>query len=50
MAAMVWMALMIFIPVFSVSLPMLAVGEFLCGIPWGIFQVSSQRQGGGRLS
>ncbi|KAK7948862.1 maltose permease (MalP) [Apiospora aurea] len=27
----------IFIPFFAVSLPMLLVGEFLCGVPWGVF-------------
>ncbi|KAK8134595.1 general substrate transporter [Apiospora sp. TS-2023a] len=27
----------IFIPFFAVNLPMLLVGEFLCGIPWGFF-------------
>jgi len=32
---MVLMAAVIFIPVFSVSLPMLLIGVFLCGIPWG---------------
>jgi hypothetical protein len=30
----------IFVPVFSTSLSLLAFGEFLCGIPWGVFQVS----------
>lgn len=39
MAFMVWMVAAIFIPVFTKSLPMLAVGEVLCGIPWGVFQV-----------
>lgn len=28
----------IFIPVFAVSLPMLLAGNFICGLPWGIFQ------------
>ncbi|KAK8129412.1 hypothetical protein PG999_001792 [Apiospora kogelbergensis] len=27
----------IFLPFFAVNLPMLLVGEFLCGIPWGVF-------------
>lgn len=27
----------IFIPFFAPSLPVLLVGEFLCGIPWGVF-------------
>ncbi|KAK8086260.1 Maltose permease MAL31 [Apiospora phragmitis] len=27
----------IFIPFFAVNLPMLLVGEFLCGVPWGVF-------------
>jgi SP family general alpha glucoside:H+ symporter-like MFS transporter len=35
-----WMCVVIFIPVFAPSLPVLAVGEVLCGIPWGVFQVS----------
>lgn len=36
-----WMALMIFIPVFAPSLPVLAFGEAMCGISWGVFQVLS---------
>lgn len=31
----------IFVPVFSINLPMLCAGFILEGIPWGIFQVSS---------
>lgn len=31
---------MIFIPFFSESLSVLAFGEAMCGIPWGVFQVS----------
>jgi SP family general alpha glucoside:H+ symporter-like MFS transporter len=31
----------IFIPFFAKSLADLEVGEILCGIPWGVFQVSS---------
>jgi SP family general alpha glucoside:H+ symporter-like MFS transporter len=27
----------IFIPFFAPNLPVLLVGEFLCGIPWGVF-------------
>ena len=27
----------VFIPFFSPNLPVLLVGEFLCGIPWGVF-------------
>ncbi|OCF30521.1 hypothetical protein I316_07849 [Kwoniella heveanensis BCC8398] len=38
LVAMVAMALAIFLPVFSTSLPMLFGGEILCGIPWGVFQ------------
>lgn len=30
---------MIFIPVFAPSLPILAWGEAMCGISWGVFQV-----------
>lgn len=36
---MVWMLIMIFIPVFAPSLPVLAFGEAMCGISWGVFQV-----------
>ncbi|KAJ6037374.1 hypothetical protein N7540_001653 [Penicillium herquei] len=35
---MAWMAIAIFIPVFSTSLSVLAFGEAMCGIPWGVFQ------------
>ncbi|KAJ0327612.1 hypothetical protein COL5a_005580 [Colletotrichum fioriniae] len=38
---MVIMALAIFIPFFSTSLTMLAIGQFACGIPWGVFQTLS---------
>ena len=38
MAAMAFMTLTIFMPVFAISLPMLSAGEILMGIPWGIFQ------------
>lgn len=41
MAFMVWMAVAIFIPVFAPSLSVLAFGESMCGIPWGVFQVSA---------
>lgn len=37
---MVWMAITIFIPFFAPSLSVLAFGEAMCGIPWGVFQVS----------
>lgn len=40
-----WMALMIFIPVFAPSLPVLAFGEAMCGISWGVFQVSLSTDG-----
>jgi MFS family permease len=36
---MVWMAITIFIPVFAPSLSVLAWGESMCGISWGVFQV-----------
>jgi MFS family permease len=39
MAFMAWMAVMIFIPVFAPSLPILAWGESMCGVSWGVFQV-----------
>ncbi|SPO07770.1 probable MFS alpha-glucoside transporter [Cephalotrichum gorgonifer] len=38
---MVWMAIAIFIPVFAPSLEVLAFGESMCGIPWGVFQTLS---------
>lgn len=41
MAFMVWLLLTIFIPFFAPSLPVLAFGEFMCGIPWGVFQTLS---------
>ena len=37
---MFWMAIVIFIPFFSPNLSVLAFGEAMCGIPWGVFQVS----------
>lgn len=37
---MVWMLIMIFIPVFAPSLSVLAFGEAMCGVSWGVFQVS----------
>lgn len=41
LVALVVMTCAIFIPFFAVNLPMLAVGEFLCGLPWGCFQTLS---------
>lgn len=35
-----WMAVMIAIPCFAPSLPVLAWGEAMCGVSWGVFQVS----------
>jgi MFS transporter, SP family, general alpha glucoside:H+ symporter len=39
MVFMLWMAACIFIPFFAPSLPILAWGEAMCGISWGVFQV-----------
>jgi MFS transporter, SP family, general alpha glucoside:H+ symporter len=39
MAFMAWLAIVIFIPFFAPSLNVLAFGEAMCGIPWGVFQV-----------
>lgn len=39
MIFMAWLAIVIFIPFFSPSLSVLAFGEAMCGIPWGVFQV-----------
>ncbi|KIW53160.1 hypothetical protein PV05_08752 [Exophiala xenobiotica] len=41
MAFMIWMAVVLFIPVFAPSLSVLAFGESMCGIPWGVFQTLS---------
>lgn len=41
MVFMAWMAVTIFIPFFAPSLSVLAFGEFMCGIPWGVFQTLS---------
>lgn len=41
MVFMVWMLIAIFIPFFAPSLSVLAFGEFICGIPWGVFQTLS---------
>ncbi|KAM5344551.1 hypothetical protein ACJ41O_013086 [Fusarium nematophilum] len=38
---MVWMAVMISIPCFAPSLPVLAWGEAMCGVSWGVFQTLS---------
>ncbi|KAF3759898.1 putative MFS alpha-glucoside transporter [Cryphonectria parasitica EP155] len=38
---MFWMVITIFIPFFAPSLSVLAFGEFMCGIPWGVFQTLS---------
>jgi MFS transporter, SP family, general alpha glucoside:H+ symporter len=35
-----WLSIAIFITVFAPSLPVLAFGEAMCGISWGVFQVS----------
>lgn len=34
-----WMICAIFIVFFAPSLSVLALGEAMCGIPWGVFQV-----------
>jgi SP family general alpha glucoside:H+ symporter-like MFS transporter len=39
LSALVIMAGAIFVPFFAPSLPVLLVGELLCGIPWGVFAV-----------
>ncbi|CAK7200713.1 hypothetical protein SEUCBS139899_003412 [Sporothrix eucalyptigena] len=41
MAFMAWLLVAIFIPVFAPSLPVLAFGEAMCGIGWGVFQTLS---------
>jgi SP family general alpha glucoside:H+ symporter-like MFS transporter len=38
---MAWMAVMIFIPFFAPSLSVLAFGEAMCGVSWGVFQVQA---------
>ncbi|KAK8039556.1 hypothetical protein PG993_007967 [Apiospora rasikravindrae] len=37
LASLGLITLFIFLPFFAVNLPMLLVGEFLCGVPWGVF-------------
>ncbi|GLI71948.1 hypothetical protein PoHVEF18_000115 [Penicillium ochrochloron] len=37
LASLVAITAFIFIPFFATNLPVLLVGEFLCGIPWGVF-------------
>ncbi|KAJ5758216.1 uncharacterized protein N7511_006910 [Penicillium nucicola] len=37
LASLVLITAFVFIPFFAKSLPVLLVGEFLCGIPWGVF-------------
>ncbi|RAL08039.1 sugar transporter [Aspergillus homomorphus CBS 101889] len=37
LASLVAITAFIFIPFFAPNLPVLLVGEFLCGIPWGVF-------------
>jgi MFS transporter, SP family, general alpha glucoside:H+ symporter len=37
---MAWLCAAIFIAVFAPSLSVLAFGEAMCGISWGVFQVS----------
>lgn len=36
---MAWLTIAIFIPFFAPSLSVLAFGEAMCGIAWGVFQV-----------
>ncbi|SCZ88768.1 BZ3500_MvSof-1268-A1-R1_Chr2-1g04625 [Microbotryum saponariae] len=36
--SLVAITLFIFITFFAVSLPILLIGEILCGVPWGVFQ------------
>ncbi|KAK4553811.1 hypothetical protein LTR86_008986 [Recurvomyces mirabilis] len=38
---LVWMALAIFIPFFAPNLSVLAFGEAMCGVSWGVFQTLS---------
>ncbi|KAL2851217.1 general substrate transporter [Aspergillus pseudodeflectus] len=38
---MAWMTVVIFIPVFAPSLPVLAFGAAMCGVSWGVFQTLS---------
>lgn len=37
LASLVLITAFVFIPFFATNLPVLLVGEFLCGIPWGVF-------------
>lgn len=40
MVFMAYLVAAIFIIAFAPSLPVLALGEALCGVAWGVFQVS----------
>jgi SP family general alpha glucoside:H+ symporter-like MFS transporter len=42
---MAWIACFIFVPVFAPSLPVLCVGQILCGIGFGVFQVTLKAKG-----
>ncbi|KAF2183540.1 sugar transporter [Zopfia rhizophila CBS 207.26] len=37
LASLLSIVAFIFIPFFAPSLPVLLIGEFLCGVPWGVF-------------
>ena len=45
-AAMFFMTAAIFVPVFAPNLSVLAFGEAMCGIPWGIFRESALSDAG----
>ena len=41
MGFLAWLTGAIFITFFALSLSVLDFGQAMCGIPWGVFQVSS---------
>jgi len=46
---MAWMCVVIFIAVFAPSISVLAFGEAMAGISWGVFQVSTNAECGERI-
>lgn len=41
LASLCLITVFVFLPFFAVNLPMLLVGEFLCGVPWGVFATTA---------
>jgi MFS transporter, SP family, general alpha glucoside:H+ symporter len=50
MIFMAWLCAAIFIPVFAPNISVLAFGEAMCGISWGVFQVSQEAKHNSKLT